>query len=74
MLEGKILCPRWGRCKAAKKCPLEKYKVDMSKVYVYGKCASEKVKIVTKMQLEEYTRSLYKSRQKDRQPSPQKKK
>lgn len=72
-MKNKVLCPKWGRCKATQKCPLEKYKVDLTNVYVYGKCANKNVDVIAKEQLGEFTKNLYKNRQKDRQP-PRKKK
>ena len=72
-MKNKILCAKWGKCKATQKCPLERYKVDMSNVCVYGKCANKNVEVIVNRQLEEFTRNLYKNRQKDRQP-PRKKK
>jgi len=40
----KMLCPRWGHCKAIKVCPLERYyELFTSDVYVLGQCANDKV-------------------------------
>lgn len=35
-----MICPRWGRCKATKQCPLQKTFKEMCnlKVMVLGKC------------------------------------
>lgn len=43
-MASKILCPRWGRCKATKKCPLSKE--EQKKVFVFGKCASKEASLI----------------------------
>lgn len=55
-MENKVLCPKWGRCKATKKCPLEEYNwkhrnefghfVPLFDVYVYSKCANKNVEVI----------------------------
>lgn len=45
-MKPETLCPRWGKCKAKKKCPLEKeIKATDLKVYVLGECANKDVKV-----------------------------
>lgn len=43
-MKSKILCPRWGRCKATKKCPLSKEAQKKKGLYVFGECANKEVK------------------------------
>lgn len=46
-MKPEILCPRWSKCKAKKKCPLEKeIKTTDLKVYVLGECANKNVKVI----------------------------
>jgi len=45
-MKPEVLCPKWGHCKATKKCPLSKpEESELFTVYVYGKCANSNVKI-----------------------------
>jgi len=47
-MKSETLCPRWGKCKAKKKCPLEKeIKTTDLKVYVRGPCANKDVKVIS---------------------------
>lgn len=43
-----VICPKWGRCKATKRCPLTKNFSTYPKfdVYVLGDCIGEKKGIV----------------------------
>ena len=44
-----LLCPKWGKCKATKKCPIQKsINNTLLRVYVLGKCANEEVMIAGK--------------------------
>ena len=43
--EERILCPKWSRCKATRKCPLEK-EIEGKKVYVKSNCVGFKQKLV----------------------------
>jgi len=45
-MKQKVLCPKWGRCKAIKKCPLDKSAFEEFDVYVFGKCANKDIKII----------------------------
>ena len=41
----KMLCPRWGYCRAIKGCPLSKEVLVKYRIYVRGKCANKDVQI-----------------------------
>lgn len=45
-MKPKLLCPRWRKCKAKKKCLLDEKTLKDFDVYVKGKCVNKDVEVI----------------------------
>jgi len=46
-MKPKLLCPKWGKCKAKKKCSLDEKTLKDFNIYVYGECANKNARVTS---------------------------